>query len=49
MSATIQPADWPTNMSTDDRKVWMHEQISKWVGEKKIEECLSLWSWAISA
>src|SRR5215471_21637104 len=41
MTATIQPADWPTNMSADDRKVWMHEQIIKWVGERKIEECLS--------
>jgi len=28
-------------MSADDRKVWLHEQIRKWVGEKRIEECLS--------
>jgi hypothetical protein len=41
MTSAIHSADWPTNMSADDRKVWMHEQITKWVGEKKIEECLS--------
>jgi hypothetical protein len=41
MSAAIQPADWPNNMSADDRKVWLHEQIAKWVGDKRIEECLS--------
>jgi hypothetical protein len=41
MSAVIPPSDWPANMSAEDRKVWLHEQISKWVGEKKIEECLS--------
>jgi hypothetical protein len=41
MSVTIQPTDWPNNMSADDRKVWLHEQIAEWVGEKRIEEALS--------
>src|SRR5436853_7487940 len=41
MSAVIPPSGWPANMSADDRKVWLHEQIAKWVGEKKIEDCLS--------
>jgi hypothetical protein len=41
MSVTIQPTDWPNNMSAADRKVWLHEQITNWVGEKKVEECLS--------
>ena len=41
MSAVILPSGWPSNMSADDRKVWLHEQITKWVGEKRIEECLS--------
>jgi hypothetical protein len=41
MSATTAPTDWPNNMSADDRKVWLHEQIAEWVGEKRIEEALS--------
>jgi hypothetical protein len=41
MSNAFAPANWSTNMSADDRKVWLHEQIKKWVGEKRIEECLS--------
>jgi hypothetical protein len=41
MTVTIQPTDWPKNMSADDRKVWLHKEITKWVGEKKIQECLS--------
>jgi hypothetical protein len=41
MSATIQPTGWPNNMSADDRKVWIQDQIVRWVGEKKIDECLS--------
>ena len=28
-------------MSADDRKVWLHEQITNWVGGRRIEECLS--------
>src|SRR5262249_52618026 len=41
MSAVIPSSGWPANMSADDRKAWLHEQITKWVDEKKIEECLS--------
>jgi hypothetical protein len=41
VSNTIAPTDWPNNMSADDRKVWLHEQIAGWVGEKRIEDCLS--------
>src|SRR5215813_3150033 len=41
MSNGLPPVDWPSNMSADDRKVWLHEQIKDWVGEKRIEECLS--------
>jgi len=41
MSNAFAPDNWSTNMSADDRKVWLHEQIKKWVGEKRIEECLS--------
>jgi hypothetical protein len=41
MSAVIPPAGWPAKMSAEDRKVWLHEQITRWVGEKRIEECLS--------
>jgi len=41
MSTVIRPSDWPANMSAEDRKVWLHEQITKFVGEKRIEECLS--------
>ena len=41
MSNTIAPTDWPNNMSAEDRKVWLHEQITNWVGEKRIDECLS--------
>jgi hypothetical protein len=28
-------------MCADDRRVWLHEQIRIWVGEKRIDECLS--------
>jgi len=41
MSNGIASAGWPNNMSAEDRKVWLHEQIKKWVGEKRTEECLS--------
>src|SRR5262245_55975588 len=41
MSTGIAAVDWPSNMSADERKVWLHEQIRNWVGEKRIEECLS--------
>jgi hypothetical protein len=41
MSNGIAPGAWPSNMCADDRRVWLHEQIRIWVGEKRIDECLS--------
>src|SRR5690349_1973701 len=41
MSGTIAPAEWPSNMSAEDRRIWLHEQIVRWVGSKKIDDCLS--------
>ena len=41
MSNGFAPIGWPSSMSSDHRKVWLHEQIRSWVGEKRIEECLS--------
>src|SRR5262245_14858118 len=40
MSATIAAADWPSNMSAEDRKVWMREHIAKWVNDKRIDHAL---------
>jgi hypothetical protein len=39
--AVARMDDWPKNMSAHERKVWFQEQIRKWAGEKRIEECLS--------
>jgi len=41
MTTGMAATDWPSNMCAEDRKVWLHEQIRNWVGEKRIEECLS--------
>jgi hypothetical protein len=37
----IAPADWPSNMGTEDRKAWMRDLITKWSTNKKIEEALT--------
>jgi hypothetical protein len=41
MSTAIAPADWPSNMGPEDRKVWMRGQIREWVSTKKIDDALS--------
>jgi hypothetical protein len=41
MAIEIPRADWPNNMSADDRKAWVREQINKWCTSKQIDEALS--------
>src|SRR4051812_25947075 len=41
MSNGIASADWPNNMSADDRKAWAHDQINNWCTSKRIDEALS--------
>ena len=41
MSTGIASADWPNNMSADDRKAWTRDQINNWCTSKRIDEVLS--------
>src|SRR5262245_10070294 len=41
MSNGIAPADWPSNMALAERKAWTKDQITLWVGNKRLDDALT--------